>query len=161
MPIADPGGAPRAVVSGREGHGAVAARQAMHITDYTIGTAVLRLFRDARVFHVGGALLLEDMRRTWSETGLRARDLDQGILYLRRHLYVTLRVASRLEQTTVALLPRGSHRLTDLPHSLAEWAREIGTALTLSRAAKRMHSRAWLRLRSRLHHFETDQASAA
>ena len=133
----------------------------MHITDYAIGTAVLHLFRDARVFHVGGALLLEDMRRSWNDTGLRARDLDQGILYLRRHLYVTLKVAPRLEETTVVLLPRGSQQLTELPHSLSGWAREIGTALTLSRAAKRLHPRGWLRLRSKLHHFPADHASAA
>lgn len=132
----------------------------MHITDHTIGTAVLHLFRDARVYHVGGALLLEDMRRAWSQTGLRARDLDQGLLYLRRHLYVTLKFGSRLEPPTVALLPRGSRRLTDLPPSLAEWMREIAATLTLSRVARRLHPRAWLRLRSRLHHFETDQASA-
>ena len=133
----------------------------MHITDYTIGTAVLHLFRDARVYHVGGALLLGDMRRSWTQSGLRARDLDHGILYLRRHLYVTLKIASRLEKPAVALLPPGSRRLTELPHSLSEWTREIDSALTLSRAAKRMHGRAWLRLRSRLHRFETDQASAA
>jgi hypothetical protein len=133
----------------------------MYITDYTIGTAVLHLFRDARVAHVGGALLLEDMRRSWSRTGLRARDLDQGILYLRRHLYVTLRVAERLEETTIALLPRGSRRLTQYPHSVAEWTRQIDSALTLSSAARRMRPKIWLRWRSRLHHFETDQAAAA
>jgi hypothetical protein len=133
----------------------------MYITEYTIGTAVLNLFRDARVSHVGGALLLEDMRRSWNQTGLRARDLDQGILYLRRHLYVTLHVADRLAETTIALLPRGSQRLTELPHSLAEWSRQIDTALTLSSASRRMRPRGWLRLRSRLHHFETDQAAAA
>jgi hypothetical protein len=137
------------------------AAEVMHITDYEIGSAVLHLFRDARVFHPGGALLLEDMRRSWAATGLRARDLDQGILYLRRHLYVTLQIATRLEQTTVALLPRGSRRLTELPHSPREWLQEVCAELTLSRAARRMRAPGWLRLRSRLHHFELDQASAA
>lgn len=132
----------------------------MYISDYAIGTAVLHLFRDARVFHVGGALLLEDMRRSWAATGLRARDLDQGILYLRRHLYVTVNVASRLEETTIALLPRGSHRLNELPDSFAEWTREFDAAMTLSRAARRLRPKSWLRLRSRLHHFEADQAAA-
>lgn len=135
--------------------------EAMYITDYTIGTAILHLFRDARVYHVGGALLLEDLRRSWDQTGLRARDLDQGILYLRRHLYVTVQVHQQLELTTVALLERGSQRLSGLPHSFREWTREIDAALTLSSAARRMRPTAWLRLRSRLHHFETDQAAAA
>lgn len=133
----------------------------MHITDYTIGSAVLHLFRDARVFHAGGALLLEDMRRSWNQTGLRARDLDQGIGHLRRDLCVTLRDAPCPDQATVVLLPRGEQRLTELPHSLSEWAREVAATVALSRAAHRMRTRAWLRLRSRLHHFEPDQAAAA
>ena len=55
----------------------------MRVTDYTIGMAVLRIFRNYRVFHLGGALLLDDIADAWKQTGLRTRDLETGFKWRR------------------------------------------------------------------------------
>lgn len=133
----------------------------MEITDYAIGTAVLNQFRDARVYHAGGGLLIGDMRRAWSETGLRARDLDRGVEVLCLDGYATLKDAPHPDDRVLSLLPKGSDRLTQFPWTWTGIQQEIGAALTLRAAARRPRPEAWLKLRSRLHHFDPERRETA
>ncbi len=133
----------------------------MEITDYAVETAVLDQFRDARVFHAGGGLLLGDMRRAWPETGLRARDLPRGIELLCVEGYTAMREAEDPDDRVLTLLPRGSDRLTRFPWTWTGLQREMGAALTLRAAARRPRPEAWLKLRSRLHHFDPKRSETA
>ena len=129
--------------------------------DYAIGTAVLNQFRDARVYHAGGGLLLGDIRRAWPGTGLRARDLPRGVEVLCAEGYAVIKDAEDPDDRVLSLLQKGSDRLTQFPWTWAGMQREIGTALTLRAAARRPRPEAWLKLRSRLHHFEPERRETA
>jgi hypothetical protein len=133
----------------------------MEITDYAIGTAVLNQFRDARVYHAGGSLLLRDLRRAWPETGLRARDFERAIEVLGADGYAVVKDAGNPEDRVLTLLPKGSDRLTNFPWTFTGITREIGAAMALRAAARRPRPEAWLKLRSRLHHFEPERRGTA
>ena len=133
----------------------------MEISDYAIGTAVLNQFRDARVFHPGGSLLLRDLRLGWRQTGLRARDLPHGIAVLRAESAVQLREAQNPDESVLSLLPHGSERLSVFRWNWAYLLRELETAAALRRAARRPRPEVWLKWRSRLHHFEPERPEPA
>lgn len=112
----------------------------MHVSDYTIGMAVLRVFRDNRVFDAGGSLLLSTLNLAWDSTGLRQRDLRRGIETLRQSGCVSVNTYRLGYDILVTLQPDGAARLTEFPHRFAEWIREICGLLVL-RSANRRNSR--------------------
>lgn len=124
----------------------------MQITPYATGMAVLRVFRDHRVFHSGGALLLSDITKVWEQTGLRRRDLSGGIEWLRAERCLRLETGSVRNDTVISLMPEGAARLTDFPRGLGRLMDELDGALILRSVARRARPPAfWSRWRSTLH----------
>ena len=133
----------------------------MHVTEFTIGSAVLDVFRDLRVFHAGGTLRVETLRDSWNQCGLRARDLEPGIAWLVANgLLVRGSSASPGDATLLSLTSAGSHRISDLPHRFGEWLNAIDAALALASARRRSRrNRFWNRVRCGYHGFAPEQAS--
>lgn len=90
----------------------------MRITRYTIEMAVLKIFRDYRVFAPGTSLFLSNISASWDHTGLRGRDLVQGIEYLLEDSCVSVERYPPTDDVLVTLLPAGGQRIVGLPHRL-------------------------------------------
>lgn len=121
----------------------------MWVTDYAIEAAMLRVFRDFRVFHAGGSLLLSDIRRAWHRTGLRARDVEAGLALLVQGGFVSIEAGPDGEHV-VKLLPRGSERLTLLPRDLGELFDEMDALMILRAARRRRRAEFWHDMRLRV-----------
>ena len=134
----------------------------MRVTDYTIAMAVLRIFRDYRVFHDGGTLLLSDVAQAWKETGLRTRDLDTGFRWLEAHLCARRGVEAAGGEPTLRLLPNGASHLSDFPKRFSDWLDEMDAAITLMKTHRRVHRGELLRrVRCSLHGIRPGFAAAA
>ena len=132
----------------------------MQIDDYVIETAVLRIFRDYRVFHPGGRLFLDTLRDVWDQSGLRRNDLVTGIRLLEEQGSVRQLVDPAYEQILIALEANGAERLNRFPRTFDGWLRDIHTTLVLRKAARRYgQSEFWRRVRAHLHRDEWDQAA--
>lgn len=129
----------------------------MHVTDYSIGMAVLKEFRDNRVFHAGGSLLLSSLSAGWTATGLRDRDLPKGIEWLSTNRCLKLEPYPATDDVLVTLLPEGAERLTQFPHKLKGWFEEARGELILRAVARRRTGGEFLRrARASLHGFHPD-----
>lgn len=127
----------------------------MQINRYAIELAVLRVFRDYRASHAGASLFLGGMHEAWANTGLRERDLDSGIEFLREARCLRTDPYPATDDVLVTLLPEGASRLETLPHRLGEWMHLVGSAWSLRAAARRrVRGFFWLRWRGRLHGFK-------
>ena len=134
----------------------------MRVTDYTIGMAVLRIFRDYRVFHDGGTLLLDDIAQAWKDTGLRTRDLDTGLKWLEENICARRGTETTRGARIVRLLPAGVVHLSDFPTRFSDWLDEMDAALTLRRTQRRVHRSALInRVRCSLHGIRPEFAAAA
>lgn len=131
----------------------------MWVTDYAIETALLRVFRDFRVFHPGGSLLLSDIRRAWGRTGLRARDVEAGLALLVEGAFVAIDTGPDGEEL-VKLRPRGSERLTLLPRDLGELFEEMDALMILHAARRRRRTEFWHQMRQRLRGYAPPDAAA-
>lgn len=133
----------------------------MYVSQNAIDAAVLRIFRDFRVFHAGGTLLLGDLRNAWSDTGLRGRDLPAGVASLESGGCLKLTTDARGGDVLVALTPDGAARITGFPHRLADWLSEIHSLLTLRSTARRQpQCSPWSRWRRHLHGLDDPNAIA-
>lgn len=135
----------------------------MHITDFTIGAAVLRIFRDLRVFHPGGTLRIESIRELWIESGLRNRDLEPGIAWLvDNHFLVRGSTAAVGDATLLSLTQAGSDHISGLPRTISDWFNAIGTAMALAAARRRAQSnKFWNRVRCGYHGFRSETTSTS
>ncbi len=111
----------------------------MRVTDRTIGMAVLRIFRDYRVFHDGGSLLISDVADAWKETGLRTRDLETGLRWLQANGWATRAGEDSRDATTLRLQAPGAAHLSRFPGRLSEWFHEMEATFTLMQAHRRVH----------------------
>lgn len=96
----------------------------MWISDETIDSALLRIYRDDKVFEAGKGLMLAELKSRWLETGFREADLTAA---LRR-----LELEGCLERSMdgcVTLLQPGEQRLGSLSFALGDFRRRVGKTL--------------------------------
>lgn len=79
----------------------------MYVSRYMIEMAVLRVFRDYRVFRAGASLWMRDLQEAWTKTGLRDRDLVSGIDFLSESQCVRVEPYPPSGEVLVTLLAQG------------------------------------------------------
>jgi hypothetical protein len=123
----------------------------MYVPDHSIGLAVLRVFRDLRVFHAGGTLYVDTVRSAWPSTGLRRRDMEHGIAWLvNRGLLEPGSKGAPGDPSLISLTPLGSAQMLHFPSSLGEWVVLLEGVSTLAAIRRRRRrQRVWDQLRRR------------
>lgn len=99
----------------------------MRYTDDAIDSALLRLFRENRVFDAGTCLTLEDLRKDWWKTGYRGSDLPAAVRRLEAD--GCLRQETVEEGERVVLLENGEQRLKGWASAFEDLERWIDRTL--------------------------------